>query len=112
VGQSFGNPSLMTVGVGVTTNGRSISPVGPAPSLAPATNTYENNNVASSTFTHSYSSSFVPHFPSLQSQPVEFNHAINYVNKIKVTKILREKEFVDSSDYTLSVECETRRRLF
>jgi len=73
-----------SAGIGVS-NGRSTSPVPQSPNLTANSNNFEGN---SSSFTHSFSSPFVQSaFPSLQSQPVEFNHAINYVNKIKVSFI-------------------------
>lgn len=67
------------------TNTRAISPVRP-PSLPSSGNNFET--VGGSAFTHSLASPFVQNaFPTLQSQPVEFNHAITYVNKIKVSII-------------------------
>ncbi|CAG7726194.1 unnamed protein product [Allacma fusca] len=71
-------PQSGTTGIN---NGRT-SPIPPAPNLGATTNSFETSSTPA--FTHSFTSPFVQSaFPSLQSQPVEFNHAINYVNKIK-----------------------------
>ncbi|XP_021968707.1 paired amphipathic helix protein Sin3a isoform X3 [Folsomia candida] len=71
-------------GLSSVSNG-SISPPPPAVTLTPSNaSNFENVVEPTSSFTHSFSSPFAQNaFPSLQSQPVQFNHAINYVNKIK-----------------------------
>lgn len=40
-----------------------------------------------------------------QSQPVEFNHAINYVNKIKVGLLARRKRVYINESHVKCIKC-------
>lgn len=83
------------------TNTRTISPPVVRPPSQPAGNHFES--VGGATFTHSLASPFVQNaFPTLQSQPVEFNHAITYVNKIKVTSHSKNLIFFQEKSRTFT----------
>lgn len=95
-GQPAGLPPSQPMSL--TTQGPPVTPqVPPATTALHHSTTYGNNAPIHNNSTHSaltlsaaaVSQVLQGHTDAPQNQPVEFNHAINYVNKIKVSDCIK-----------------------